>query len=156
MEESPEAVLVFRRGMSDSDFETLARRTLAHPAFMVASDGLYHGARPHPRGYGCYAQVLGEFVRERQLVTLERAVRLMSALPAERFGIRDRGHVTEGLAADLVVFDPRTVAARATWDEPRRTAVGVDAVIVNGTMVAENGRLTGALPGRVIRGRARH
>ena len=156
MEESPEAVLVFRRGLSDADFEALARRTLAHPAFMVASDGLYHGARPHPRGYGCYAQVLGEFVRERRLVTLERAVRLMSALPAERFGIRDRGRVAEGLAADLVVFDPRTVAARATWDEPRGVAVGVDAVVVNGTLVAENGRLTGALPGRVIRGRASH
>ena len=111
IEESPDALLVFRRGMSEEAFEAIARRSLAHPAFMVASDGIYHGARPHPRGYGCYAQVLGHFVRDLGAVTLERAVRQMSALPAERFGIRDRGRIAEGLAADLVVFDPATVGA---------------------------------------------
>ncbi|HEX6867283.1 MAG TPA: N-acyl-D-glutamate deacylase, partial [Candidatus Limnocylindrales bacterium] len=72
-----------------------------------------------------------------------------------RFGITDRGRVAEGLAADLVVFDPATVGATATWDEPRGTAVGVDAVVVNGRVVAENGRPTGALPGRVVRSRER-
>ncbi len=151
IEESPDAVLVFRRGISPADFDALARRTLAHPAFMVASDGLYHGALPHPRGYGCFAQVLGTFVRDRGLVSLERAVHLMSGLPAERFGIRDRGRVAEGLAADLVVFDPASVASQATWDEPRGTATGVDAVVVNGRLVARNGRLTGERPGRVVR-----
>ena len=84
---------VFRRGISREAFDAQARRTLNHPAFMVASDSVYHGALPHPRGYGCYAQVLGTFVRERGLVTLERAVHLMSGLPAERFGItRPRAH----------------------------------------------------------------
>ncbi len=151
VEESPDAVLVFRRGISEEAFDALARRTLAHPAFMVASDGLYHGARPHPRGYGCYAQVLGAFVRDRRLVTLERAVHLMSGLPAERFGIHDRGRIAEGLAADLVVFDPLTVGAQATWEAPRAPAVGIDAVIVNGQVVAEAGRPTAARPGRVIR-----
>ena len=150
IEESPDAVLVFRRGIAPDAFDAQVRRTLAHPAFMVASDGLYHGARPHPRGWGCYAQVLGDFVRERGFVTLERAVRLMSGLPAERFGIGDRGLVTEGRAADLVVFDPATVGARATWEEPRRMAVGFDAVVVNGLVVATDGRPTGTLPGRVV------
>ncbi|HEX7222370.1 MAG TPA: amidohydrolase family protein [Candidatus Limnocylindrales bacterium] len=156
VEESPDAVLVFRRGTSEADFDALARRTLAHPAFMVASDGLYHGALPHPRGYGCFAQVLGTFVRDRAFVSLERAVHLMSGLPAARFGIRDRGRIAEGLAADLVVFHPATVASRATWDEPRGTAVGVDAVVVNGAVVARDGRLTGEQPGRVVRAGSAH
>lgn len=110
----------------------------------------------HPRGYGCYAQVLGTFVRERGLVSLERAVHLMSGLPAERFGITDRGRVVEGLAADLVVFDPATVGAGATWEEPRRPATGIDAVVVNGEIVARDGRPTDARPGRVIRAGNRH
>jgi N-acyl-D-amino-acid deacylase len=155
IEESPDAVLVFRRGISEDALDALARRTLAHPAFMVASDGLYHGSLPHPRGYGCYVQVLGTFVRERRLVSLERAVHLMSGLPAERFGIRDRGRVSQGLAADLVVFDPATVASQATWDEPRGTAIGVDAVVVNGQVVARAGRPTTARPGTVVRARNR-
>jgi N-acyl-D-amino-acid deacylase len=156
IEESPDAILVFRRGISREAFDAQARRTLNHPAFMVASDSVYHGALPHPRGYGCYAQVLGTFVRERGLVTLERAVHLMSGLPAERFGITDRGRIAEGLAADLVVFDPATVGAGATWDEPRNPPTGIDAVIVNGTVVARHGRPTDARPGTVIRAGGRH
>jgi N-acyl-D-amino-acid deacylase len=156
IEESPDAILVFRRGITPEAFDAQAGRTLNHPAFMVASDGVYHGALPHPRGYGTYVQVLGTFVRQKGLVSLERAVHLMSGLPAERFGIKDRGRVSEGLAADLVVFDPATVASRATWDEPRRTAVGVDAVLVNGELVARDGRPTSARPGRVIRAAGRH
>jgi N-acyl-D-amino-acid deacylase len=156
IEESPDALLVFRRGLSENAFETIARRSLDHPAFMVASDGVYHGTRPHPRGYGCFAQVLGHFVRDRGAVTLERAVRLMSALPAERFGIGDRGMVGEGLAADLVVFDPATVGAGATWDEPRRPAVGIDLVVVNGQPVVDRGRPTGRLPGAIVRRAGHH
>ncbi|HEX6868179.1 MAG TPA: amidohydrolase family protein [Candidatus Limnocylindrales bacterium] len=156
IEESPDAILVFRRGISPEAFDAQARRTLNHPAFMVASDGVYHGTLPHPRGYGCYAQVLGTFVRERGMVSLERAVHLMSGLPAERFGITDRGRVVEGLAADLVVFDPATVGAGATWEEPRLPATGIDAVVVNGELVARNGRPTEARPGIVVRARNRH
>jgi N-acyl-D-amino-acid deacylase len=156
IEESPDAILVFRRGISPEAFDAQARRTLNHPAFMVASDGVYHGKLPHPRGYGCYAQVLGTFVRERGLVSLERAVHLMSGLPAARFGITDRGRVVEGLAADLVVFDPATVGSQATWEEPRRPAAGIDAVVVNGEIVARDGRPTAARPGRVIRAGNRH
>lgn len=151
VEESPEALLVFRRGFSDAAFEALARRTIGRPEFMVASDGIYHGVRPHPRGYGCFARVLRLYVRELAAMSLEDAVRRMSGLPAERFAIGDRGLVAEGLAADLVVFDPATVADRATWEEPRLPVVGIDAVIVNGQIVAEQGRPTGRLPGRVVR-----
>ncbi len=156
IEESPDAILVFRRGISPEAFDAQARRSLNHPAFMVASDGVYHGALPHPRGYGCFAQVLGTFVREGGLVSLERAVHLMSGRPAERFGITDRGRVVDGLAADLVVFDPATVATQATWEEPRRPAIGFDAIIVNGEVVARDGRPTDARPGRVIRAGNRH
>ena len=157
IEESPDAILVFRRGISQEAFDAQARRTLNHPAFMVASDGVYHGALPHPRGYGCYAQVLGTFVRERGLVSLERAVHLMSGLPAERFGITDRGRVAEGLAADLVVFDPATVGGgrhvgRAA--PPGRPASTL--VVVNGEIVARDGRPTDARPGTVIRAGNRH
>ena len=155
VEESPEALLVFRRGLTDEAFEALARRTLKAPEFMVASDGIYHGARPHPRGYGTFARILGHYVRKLGAIGLEDAVRRMSGLPAERFAIHDRGLVADGMAADLVVFDQATVGDRAIWEEPRLPAVGIDAVVVNGQIVAEHGRPTGRLPGRVVRG-ARH
>ncbi len=151
VEELPEALLVFRRGLSEAAFEALARRTLARPEFMVASDGIYHGTQPHPRGYGCYARILRLYVRELGAIGLEDAVHRMSGLPAARFGIGDRGVVAEGKAADLVVFDPASVADRATWEEPRLTAVGIDAVVVNGRIAAADGRPTGRLAGRVVR-----
>jgi N-acyl-D-amino-acid deacylase len=150
VEESPEALLVFRRPYSEAVFESLARRTLTRPEFIVSSDGIYHGARPHPRGYGTFARILGRYVRELGVLGLEDAVRRMSGLPAERFAIRDRGRIANGLAADLVVFDPATVSDRATWEEPRLHAIGIDAVVVNGQVVAADGRPTGRLPGRVV------
>jgi N-acyl-D-amino-acid deacylase len=136
--------------LTEAAFEAIVRRTLKRPEFMVSSDGIYHGARPHPRGYGTFARILRRYVRELGALDLEDAVRRMSGLPAERFAIRDRGRVVEGLAADLVVFDPVTVGDRATWEEPRQTAVGVDAVVVNGRIVADHGQPTGELPGRVV------
>jgi N-acyl-D-amino-acid deacylase len=152
VEESPEALLVFRRGLTETAFEAIVRRTFQRPEFMVSSDGIYHGARPHPRGYGTFARILGRYVRELGALGLEDAVRRMSGLPAERFAIRDRGLIAEGLAADLVVFDAATVGDRATWEEPRRPAVGIDAVVVNGQIVADHGQPTGRLPGRVVAG----
>jgi N-acyl-D-amino-acid deacylase len=151
IEESPEAILVFMRGTPPDVFEALCRRTIAHPAFSVSSDGVYHGARPHPRGYGCFARVLRLFVRELGAISLEKAVHKMSGLPAERFRIADRGRLAEGYGADLVVFDPATVADRATWEQPRLEATGIDAVVVNGEIVVESGRPTGTRPGRVLR-----
>jgi N-acyl-D-amino-acid deacylase len=150
-EESPDALLVFRRGMSEDAFDALALRTVAHPAYTVASDGVYHGALPHPRGYGCYARFLRRWVRETGAVDLATAIRAMTGATADRFGIRDRGRLGEGLAADVVVFDASTVADGATWEQPRLPPVGIDAVVVNGVVVVDHGTPTGRLPGRVVR-----
>lgn len=151
IDEMPDALLVYRRGTSLDAFAAITRRTLAWPRFMVASDGLYHGARPHPRGFGCFARVLGEFVRRERVLELGDAVHRMSGLAAERYGLRDRGRVESGFAADVVVFDPATVDGPATWEDPRRPPVGIDAVVVNGTLAVDHGVPTGQLAGRVLR-----
>ncbi len=150
-EELPEALLVYHRGLSDAEFEPVTRATIAHPAMMVASDGIYHAPLPHPRGFGCFAQILRYFVRELGAVSLEEAIHKMSGFPAERYRIAGRGRVAPGHFADLVVFDPATVADRATWEEPRLPPVGIETVIVSGQVVVERGRSTGRLPGRVLR-----
>lgn len=133
-------------------------RVLRHPATMVASDGdviVFGRARPHPRSYGTFARVLGEYVRERGVLTLEEAIRKMSAFPAQRMGLHDRGLIRPGLAADIAVFDPAEVRDTATFDEPHRYAEGFSLVLVNGEVVVEGGRVTDARPGRVLYGPAR-
>ena len=135
---------------AEENAETL-QRTAVHPRMMLASDGVYNVPHPHPRGRGCFAQFLGHYVRERGLVSLEEAVYKMSGFPARRYGLNDRGFIAAGQAADLVIFDPATVAARATWDEPLQDAVGVDRVMVNGVWVLADGAPTGHLPGKVVR-----
>jgi N-acyl-D-amino-acid deacylase len=150
-EEHPYALMVYHRGTTPAYQEQAIRDTIGHPAMMVASDGVYHGASAHPRGFGTFARVLRLCVREMGAVTLEAAVRKMSGFPAERFGIRDRGLLRKGFGADVVIFDPETVADRATWEEPRLEPVGIERVIVNGEVVVADGHLTGALPGRVLR-----
>jgi N-acyl-D-amino-acid deacylase len=130
------------------------RRIMREPFTMIASDS---GVRkfgegfPHPRGYGNNARVLGRYVRELKIVTLEDAVRKMTSLPAQTFNLRDRGLVREGMAADLVVFDEQTVSDRATFEQPHQYAVGFDLVLVNGVPVFEGGRMTGARPGLALR-----
>jgi N-acyl-D-amino-acid deacylase len=133
--------------------DAILRRTAQHPAWMAASDGVYNVAHPHPRGYGCYARVLRRFVRQMGVLSLEQAVHRMSGYPAQRFGLSDRGQIAVGRAADLVVLDPERITDRSTWAEPRRSASGIEWVLVNGEPVVANGAPTGALPGRVI-GRA--
>ena len=156
IEESPDALLVFRRGMSEEAFEAVARRSLAHPAFMVASDGIYHGARPHPRGYGCYAQILGHFVRDLGAVTLERAVRQMSA-PAGRALRHPRSRPDRrgpgGRPGRLRSGDgrgPGHLGRAANCRRPASTRV-----VVNGRTVVEAGQPTAARPGVVVRGTGR-
>ncbi len=151
IEEMPDALLVYRRGTPPGAFAAITRRTLAWPGFMVASDGIYHGARPHPRGFGCFARVLGEFVRREGALELGDAVHRMSGFAAMRYGLRDRGRVEPGFAADLVVFDPATVDGPASWEDPRRPPTGIDVVIVNGTLAVDHGAPTGQLAGRVLR-----
>ncbi len=124
---------------------------VVHPVGMFGTDSTFVGAKPSPRTYGSYPRVLGEFVRERHLLGLEEAVRKMTSAPAARLGLSDRGRLADGLLADVVVFDPATVASNATYDEPRRFPTGIDYVIVNGTVVVDGGVHTGALAGRAIR-----
>jgi N-acyl-D-amino-acid deacylase len=145
-------------------FHTLEDADIAaifpQPYVMVASDGsaltphgeVAEGSYPHPRNYGCFPKVLGEFVRERKLVTLEEAVRKMTSLPAARFGLRDRGILQAGAQADITVFDPATVADKATFSQPQQYPEGIVYVIVNGQLVVERGKHTGRRPGRVLYG----
>lgn len=106
----------------------------------------------HPRAYGTFTRVLGKYVREEGATTLEEAVRKMSSAVATRLHIRDRGLLKEGFYADVVVFDPETVGDRATYEQPHQLSVGVEHVFVNGVAVVTDGRHTGALPGRAVRG----
>jgi dihydroorotase/N-acyl-D-amino-acid deacylase len=134
------------------------QRILAHPATMVGSDGeipIFGRASPHPRSYGTFARVLGLYVRERKVIPLETAVQKMSAFPAERLGMSDRGVLRAGLKADIAIFDPATVRDTATFEKPHSYAEGFTHVIVNGQVVFENGRVTAARPGRVLYGPAR-
>lgn len=137
--------------MDEGDVE----RIFAHPLTMVARDGgvpVPGGGKPHPRSYGTAARVLGHYVRERRLVRFEEAVRKMTSLPAQRFGFRDRGLLREGFWADVVLFDPNDVADVATYEDPHRDSRGIDVVLVNGEIVREDGRSTGARPGRILYG----
>ena len=115
----------------------------------LSTDGSLDG--PHPRGYGAFPRFLGIYVRERKVMPLEEAVRRMTSLAAGHMGIKDRGRITAGMFADLVLFDPTTVIDRATPQEPHLTSVGIARVWVNGTEVFADGKTTGAKPGRVIR-----
>jgi dihydroorotase/N-acyl-D-amino-acid deacylase len=108
-------------------------------------------SRPHPRAYGTFPRILCRYVRERQVITLEDAVRKFTALPASRVGLADRGVVKAGMYADLTLFDPATVCDRATFENPVQTSVGIRHVLVNGTPVVRNGAVTGARSGRGLR-----
>ena len=127
---------------------------MAYPNTAVASDGwdiAFGQGVPHPRSYGTNARVLGEYVRKRHVLRLEDAVRKMTSLPARTFGLRDRGMVREGFWADLVLFDPEQVADAATFDKPHQYSKGFDLVLVNGAAVVEDGKPTGARPGKILR-----
>jgi N-acyl-D-amino-acid deacylase len=133
------------------------RRALVHPHVMVGSDGsslAVDGAlgegKPHPRSYGTFPRVLGRYARQERVLTLPEAVRKMTALPADRLGLRDRGVLREGAHADVVAFDAAHVTDRATYEEPHRYAGGVEYVLVNGRVVVDRAEHTGALPGRVL------
>lgn len=150
-EESAIETFVMPWATPPEENERILNRTASHPRMMIASDGVYNIPHPHPRSYGCFVQYLGKFVRERQLVSLKEAIYKMSGFPAERFRLTDRGRIRRGLAADIVVFDPDTVADRSAWFDPVQPPVGVEWVFVNGIPVIEAGNATGQLPGRVLR-----
>ena len=118
----------------------------------MAADGPLAGMVAHPRAWGTFTRILGKYVREEHALTLEAAVHKMTGVPAERVGLRERGLLREGWFADITVFDPATVADRATFENPHQTSVGVRYVLVNGRLTLEAGRLTGERPGRALRG----
>ncbi|MDO8540437.1 MAG: D-aminoacylase [Opitutaceae bacterium] len=146
------------RGGADAVFhgvdENDLQKFLVQPLTMIASDSgvrrFRHGV-PHPRGYGNNARVLGHYVRELKLLSLEDAVRKMTSLPAQIFKLKNRGELRTGFVADLVIFDPETVGSAATFDDPHHYATGFSDVIVNGTPVIRAGEFMAARPGRPVR-----
>ena len=136
--------------MADVDLE----RIMAYPNNMIASDAgiaVMGSGVPHPRAYGTNARVLGRYVREKKIISLQEAIRRMTSLPARKFGLKDRGLILEGLAADLVVFDPSTISDQATFSKPHQYASGIKMVLVNGTVAARDGQHTGTRSGKTLR-----
>jgi N-acyl-D-amino-acid deacylase len=125
---------------------------IRHPVGMVGTDSTFLGEKPSPRTYGSFPRILGQFVRDEHLLSLEEAVRKMTSAPAARLGLTDRGLLRDGYAADLVVFDPERVRSNATYDNPRQYPDGIEYVAVNGQLVVDGGAHSGALPGRALRG----
>jgi N-acyl-D-amino-acid deacylase len=133
--------------MSEAD----VRRVLAFEHTMIGSDGLPHDRHPHPRLWGTFARVLGHYCRDEKLFPLAEAVRRMTGLPAQRFGLSGRGRLAPGAYADVTVFDPGTIIDRASFAEPTIPAAGIPLVLVNGEAVWRDGAATGARPGRALR-----
>ena len=130
------------------------RRIMAHPQTMIGSDGRLSRPGegvPHPRNYGTFPRVLGEYVRVQHVLTLEQAVRKMTGMPAQRLGLTNRSCIRAGCFADITVFDPATIADKGTFTDPHQYPVGIDWVFVNGTPVVAEGQFTAARPGRVLR-----
>ena len=121
---------------------------------MIASDSgvrSFGAGVPHPRGYGNNARVLGRYVRELKVITLEDAIRKMTSLPAQTFNLRDRGQIREGFAADIVMFDETKITDKSTFEQPHQYAEGFSNVIVNGKVVFDGTKMTGAMPGQALR-----
>ncbi len=130
-------------------------RIMQHPATAIGSDGpvgIFGEGAPHPRQYGTFARVLGHYVRERGIISLEEAVKKMSSQSARRLSIHDRGLLTDGYFADIAVFDADEIIDRATFEDPHQYAVGMKYVLVNGEVVVEDGVHTGRRPGRILHG----
>jgi len=144
------AGMIFHK-MSEPDVE----RIVAQPFAMIASDSgviRFDDGSPHPRGYGNNARVLGTYVREKRVISLEDAIRKMTSLPAATFKLWDRGLIRAGMAADIVVFDANKVGDRATFDKPHQYSEGFSYVLVNGKPIIEQGKQTGATPGHALFG----
>ena len=136
-------------GMSDEDI----KRIMQYPFNMFASDAsirIWKEGAPHPRGYGTNARVLGKYVREEKVLSLEEAIRRMTSLPAQKFGFKDRGLLREGYAADIVIFDENEVRDLSTFQQPHAYSTGFHYVIVNGQIVAEKGQHLGTRSGKAL------
>jgi len=136
--------------MDEADVE----RIMQHPQTMHASDGrlsIIHKGHPHPRAFGTFPRVLGYYVREKGVLSLEEAIRKMTSMPAARIGLTDRGLLKEGYKADITIFDPETVVDKATFEDPNQFPEGINYVIVNGQIALENGSFKNARFGEVLR-----
>jgi N-acyl-D-amino-acid deacylase len=140
--------------MDEADVEKLMRL----PYLMTGSDGEVqvrgHGF-PHPRSYGTYPRVIGRYVREKGILNLEEAIRKMTSLPAQALKLKDRGHIREGMWADVVIFDPATATDTATFENPHQLSRGISYVLVNGGIVFKDGAWTGLLPGQLLYGKGK-
>lgn len=137
-------------GMSEGDIEYFMK----YPFNMFASDAsirIFGEGVPHPRGYGTNARVLGQYVREKKVITLEEAIRRMTSLPAQKFNLRDRGFILPGFAADLVIFDENVIIDKSTFTEPHQYSTGIQWVLVNGQVTLENGKHTNLRNGQVLK-----
>jgi N-acyl-D-amino-acid deacylase len=130
--------------------------SFASDAGSYAPEGVFLKSNPHPRAYGTFARVLGKYVREEKVITLEDAIHRLSGFPAANLRLHRRGNLKPGFYADVVVFDPAQVQDHATFDQPHQYATGVSEVFVNGVQVLKGGEHTGAMPGRVVRGPGVH
>jgi N-acyl-D-amino-acid deacylase len=142
-------------GMSEPDVALALQQpwvSVDNDASGTSPEGLLGEEHPHPRAYGTFPRILRKYVREEKKLTLEDAIRKFSAQPAQRMRLTDRGVLKQGMWADVVVFDPETVRDVATYDHPNRLSEGMQYVLVNGVPVIEDGKMTGALPGKVLRG----
>jgi N-acyl-D-amino-acid deacylase len=145
--EQGKEILVAAFGMDEGD----VRMVMAHPSTMIGTDGLDRGSKPHPRAWGTYPRVLGKYVREEGIISLEDAVWRMTGFPAKKFALKDRGALRAGAFADIVLFDPETVIDRATFEDPRNGPTGMPHVIVNGQLVVRDGQHTHKRSGMALR-----
>jgi dihydroorotase/N-acyl-D-amino-acid deacylase len=147
-------LIVSQRGRATMILHQMAEedvaRVLAYEGAMVGSDGIPLPGKPHPRWAGTAVRVLGRYAREQRLLSLPEAIRKLTSLPADRFGLADRGRIAPGKVADLVVFDPESVLDRATFDEPLLSPLGVSEVVVAGRVAVRGGELTGVQAGEVL------
>lgn len=142
-------------GMSESDVALALKQpwvAINNDAQGTSPDGLLGQEHPHPRAYGTFPRILRKYVREEHALTLEEAIRKFSALPAQRMRFADRGVIKQGMAADIVIFDPTTIRDLATFEQPNQLSQGMEYVLVNGVPVIAEGKMTGSLPGHVLRG----
>ena len=142
-------------GMSEPDVSLALQQpwvSVDNDSSGTSPEGILGEEHPHPRAYGTFPRILRKYVREEKKLTLQEAIRKFSALPAQRMRLTDRGVLKQGMWADVVIFDPETVRDLATFDDPNRLSEGMDYVLVNGVPVIEEGKMTGALPGKVLRG----
>jgi N-acyl-D-amino-acid deacylase len=141
--------------MNEDNIQTILRRPwvpFGSDGASLAPEGVFLNFSTHPRAYGNFARLLGKYVREEKVISLQEAVRRLAGLPAANLGLDHRGFIREGMFADVVVFDPATITDRATYENPHQYSVGMKHVFVNGVQVLKDGEHTGAKPGRALWG----